>query len=365
MNIDKLIMENSHRYCIIMAGGLGNHFWPLSRYDQPKQFMDLMGTGESMLQSTYSRMQQICPKENIIIVTSGVMAERVEMQILGLKPHQLLNEPNRRNTAPCIAYAASVINSRDPNASIVVVPSDHAIFGDKNYVSDIEKAFELVERHDWIVTLGARPTTPNTKYGYIQYDERKRIDAGCNLYPVVTFTEKPPIEMATQFIASGEFFWNAGIFVWSLPVLMEAYKKYLPAVADSFFTLTEDTPQEQIENAYAACESVSIDSGIMEKAENVHVMEASFGWSDVETWEALYDTCPKDKDDNVVVSGNVLGYETRNCIVHMPKNQTVVLQGLDGYVVAGNTQNLIICRRDQVHRSVKFASDVELKNMKK
>lgn len=365
MDIEKLIMENNHRYCIIMAGGLGNHFWPMSRYDKPKQFIDLMGTGESMLQATYSRMQQICPKDNIIIVTSGSMAERVSMQIMGLKPYQLLCEPARRNTAPCIAYAASIIYERDPHASVVVVPSDHAIFGDKNYLGDLNKAFELVERHNWIITMGARPTSPNTKYGYIQFDERRKADADAALYPVVTFTEKPPVEMATQFIASGEFFWNAGIFVWSLSVLMEAYRQYLPAVAELFFELKENSTVEQLENVYASCESVSVDTGIMERADNVHVMEASFGWSDVETWEALYDTCSKDEKNNVVVSGNVFAYDTENCIVHMPQNKTIVLQGLDGYVVAGNTNYIFVCKRDQVHRAVKFASDVELRNEKR
>lgn len=356
---------NRNSYCIIMAGGLGSRFWPMSRLDNPKQFIDLLGTGETMLQSTFHRLEKVCPRENIIIVTSGTLAERVHSQLPDLEDYQVLSEPNRRNTAPCIAYAASVINQMNPDANIVVTPSDHAIFGDEKYVENITEALRLVNEHDWIITMGAQPTNPNTKYGYIQFGDELSDESQSRLHPVITFTEKPPLDMATQFIASGEFLWNAGIFVWRLPVLMEAYRQFLPSVAESFFRLTTQTPQAELENVYSACESVSVDFGIMEKAENVHVMEASFGWSDVETWDALYETCSKDSQGNVLVSGNIFTYDVKNTIVHMPANKTVILQGLDGYIVTGNTNSIMVCRRDQTHRTLKFSSDVELRHQLK
>lgn len=360
-------MNQNDNYCIIMAGGLGSRFWPMSRLDNPKQFLDLLGTGETMIQSTFHRMEQVCPRDNIIIVTSGTMAGKIHRQIPGLKDYQVLSEPNRRNTAPCIAYAASVINQMNPEANIVVTPSDHAIFGNEKYIANISDALQMVNDHDWIITMGAHPTSPNTKYGYIQFSDEESVENHKDLHPVITFTEKPPLDMASQFIASGEFLWNAGIFVWRMPVLLEAYRRYLPSVAESFFKLTPQTKQADLENIYSSCESVSVDFGIMEKAENVHVMEAAFGWSDVETWEALYDTCPKDPHGNVLASGNIFTYDVKNTIIHMPKNKNVVVQGLDGYVITGNADTIMICRRDQTHRTLKFASDleIELKKQKK
>lgn len=352
---------NENTYCIIMAGGLGSRFWPMSHLDRPKQFIDLMGTGSTMLQSTFSRMEKICPRENIIIVTSGSMEEMVIRQIPHLKKYQVLTEPMRRNTAPCVAYAASIIYKKNPNANIVVTPSDHAIFQEDKYIDDINKAINITSKNDWIITIGARPTSPNSKYGYIQFDESKPLSTDVPLYPVITFTEKPPVEMAAQFIASGEFFWNAGIFIWRLPILMEAYRQYLPTVADSFFNLSVSTASDVLHQVYSSCESISVDTGIMEKADNVHVMEASFDWSDIETWEALYESSKKDENNNAIVSGNVFTYDSKNCIVHIPHNKSVVLQGLDGYIVTGNTNLVMICKRDQAHRTLKFASDVDLR----
>ena len=359
------MMLNKHTWCVIMAGGIGSRFWPVSRIDNPKQFIDVTGVGRSMLQLTFSRFEKLCPRQNIVIVTGEQYADRVREQIPGLLPYQVLAEPLRRNTAPCIAYAASVISQIDPEATLIVTPSDHAIFHEEKFIADLQQAVQTVAMHDWIITLGAQPVRPDTSYGYIQFRDEPSLPLAKNLHPVVTFTEKPPVEMARQFIASGEFFWNAGIFVWQLPVLRKAYQTFLPQMADAFFSLGLGTPWEELEQVYSQCEGVSVDNGIMEKADNVHVMAASFGWSDVETWESLHDVFRRDKADNAVVNGEVLAYDTRNCVVVLPKGKTAVLEGLDGYIVAASDDTLMVCRRQSEEQIFKFASDVELKRLMK
>ena len=351
---------DKNTYCIIMAGGIGSRFWPMSQADNPKQFLDILNIGQSMLQTTFRRFEAVCPRENILVVTGSEYVNHVHEQIPGLAPWQVLGEPVRRNTAPCVAYAASVIAALNPEANIVVSPSDHAIFGEQGFVSDIGQALAITREHDQIVTLGVRPTSPNTNYGYIQFAEEASLPDSGKLHKVITFTEKPPLDVAKTFLATGEFFWNSGIFVWRLPVLMEAYRQYLPAVAQNFFTLTCDTKPAQVADVYSQSEAISVDFGIMEKASNVRVLEASFGWSDVESWETLYTTLPPDSNGNCIVSGNVFAYDMKDTIVHVPANRTMVLQGLDGYIVAGDRDTLLVCRRDQEDRIVKFASDVEI-----
>ena len=346
-----------------MAGGIGSRFWPVSRTDNPKQFIDVMGTGLSMLQMTFARFENICRRQNIVIVTGEQYADRVREQIPGLLPYQVLAEPLRRNTAPCVAYAAAVISQIDPEATLVVSPSDHAIFHEDRFVDDIRQAVETVSEREWIIILGAQPTRPDTGYGYIQFNDEPSLPNARNLHKVITFTEKPPVEMARQFIASGEFYWNAGIFVWQLSVLRHAYEQYLPSVADSFFALGLGTPWPELERVYSLCESVSVDSGIMEKANNVHVLSASFGWSDVETWDTLYGVAPHDSSDNAVASGELFSYNTRNCMVYVPHDKTVVLDGLDGYIVAEGEGILLICRRKNEDMLFKYSSDVELRKL--
>ena len=340
-----------------MAGGTGSRFWPMSQADNPKQFLDILNIGQSMLQTTFHRFETVCPRENIVIVTGREYVHHVHEQIPGLAPWQVLGEPIRRNTAPCIAYAASVIGAVNPDANIVVSPSDHAIFGVHDFTSDIELALSITRENDSIVTLGVRPTAPNTNYGYIQFTEENE---ALKLHKVKTFTEKPPLEVAKAFLATGEFFWNSGIFVWRLPTLMEAYRQFLPNVAETFFTLTSETKPADVDFIYSQSEAISVDFGIMEKASNVHVLEATFGWSDVESWETLYTTLPPGTNGNCIVSGNVFAYDVKDTIVHVPSYRTLVLQGLDGYIVAGDRDTLLVCRRDQEDRIVKFASDVEL-----
>ena len=348
-----------------MAGGYGSRFWPICKANNPKQFIDILGNGQSMLQATFQRFENICPRENIIIVTGELYADRVRQQIKGLASYQVLSEPTRRNTAPCIAYAASVIYHLNPKANIIVTPSDHAIFGQENFERDINQALALTEKSDHIVTIGVRPTNPNTKYGYIQFAEEPAFPKADNIHKILTFTEKPPVEMARQFIATGEFFWNAGIFIWRLSTLRRAYRTYLPNIAKSYFSLRSDTPAIEVDRIYSLSEAISVDFGIMEHADNVYVLEASFGWSDVESWDSLYDTCRRDSDGNSLISGNVFAYDVHNTIVHLPSNRTVILQGLADYIVAGDENTLLVCRRDQEERLAKFASDVELAELTK
>ena len=357
------MMLNKHTWCIIMAGGIGSRFWPISRTDNPKQFIDVMGIGRSMLQMTFARYEKLCPRQNIVIVTGEAYTDRVREQVPGLLPYQVLAEPLRRNTAPCIAYAASVISQLDPDATIIVSPSDHAIFREEKFLADLRQAVQTVAMHDWIITLGAQPVRPDTSYGYIQFDEKPSLPRAHNLHKVVTFTEKPPIEMARQFIASGEFFWNAGILVWTLPVLREAYKKHLPLVSDAFFGLGLGTSWEELERVYSQCEAISIDNGIMEKADNVHVMAASFGWSDVETWDSLYGVFRHDSKANAIINGNAFIYDSRNNLVIVPDGKNVILEGLDGYIVAASDTTLMVCRRMSEEMVFRFSSDVELKKL--
>ena len=349
---------NNNTYCIIMAGGYGSRFWPICKDDSPKQFIDILGTGQSLLQSTFKRFECICPRENIIIVTNRVYVDRVREQIGGLLPYQVLGEPTRRNTAPCVAYAASVIYDINPEANVIVTPSDHAIFGMEHFIHDLELALQVTESHDCILTVGVRPTNPNVKYGYIQFSEEMVDPRVTNLHKVITFTEKPPVEMARQFIATGEFFWNAGIFVWRMPTLRKAYESFLPSIAKNYFALKVTTPQAELDNVYALSESISVDFGIMEHADNVYVMEASFGWSDVESWNSLYGVVQHDASENAVVTGRTFLYDVKNTVVHAPSNRTVVLQGLDGYIVAANEDTILVCRRDNEDCIVKYASDV-------
>lgn len=360
-------MTDKHLWVIIMAGGLGSRFWPISNTDCPKQFIDITGVGRSMLKLTVERFEKLCSLEHIVIVTGEAYVDRVHQQVPGLAEWQVIGEPMRRNTAPCVACAAAVIARRDPDATVIVSPADHAIFRQERFFADLRQAVQTATEHRWIVTLGAQPTRPDTSYGYIQFREPSAANNTLpdNLFEVVTFTEKPPVEMARQFIASGEFFWNTGLLVWTLPVLQEAYRKYLPALWEAFFNQPPATTHASLEEVYSQCESVSIDHGIMEKADGVYVLAASFGWSDVETWGSLYDVFRHDQNGNTVLGGNVFIYDTHNCMVALPNDpgKTVVLEGLDGYIVAASDDTLMVCRRSSEEKIFKFANDVELKQL--
>ena len=349
-----------------MAGGLGSRFWPISTEDTPKQLIDVMGNGQSMLQTTFDRFTQICMHDHIVVVTGEQYYDKVREQLPNLEPWQVLAEPMRRNTAPCIAYAAAIVRERDAEATVIVSPSDHAIFRQDLFVADLKQAVAAAAHNDWIITLGVQPTHPDTSYGYIQFRETPSMPDCDNLHPVVTFTEKPPVEIARQMIASGEFFWNTGLLVWRLPVLLDAYRHYLPDVADLFFRLGSRSHPDDVEYVYSQSEAVSIDHGIMEKADNVHVLAASFGWSDVETWNTLYDASRHDANGNAILGNdNIFFYNTHNCVIAMPNEsgKSIVVEGLDGYIVAADSNTLMICRRSSEDLVFKFASDVELKKL--
>lgn len=347
-----------------MAGGTGSRFWPLCDANHAKQFIDLMGTGETMLQSTFRHYSAVCARENIIIVTTATMEKQVREQLPHLEPYQVLCEPQRRNTAPCVAYAASVIDAINPHANVIVAPSDHAIFDEDSFQRDIAEAVSIADSHDWIVTLGAQPTNPNTKYGYIQFNPIAASQQTCHLHKVVTFTEKPPVEMAAKFISSGEFLWNSGIFIWNLAVLKKAYHDFLPAIAESYQGLQYDTPREALIKIYEATDAISVDYGIMEKATNVYCLKATFGWSDVETWDSLYGVLPKDKRGNAVASGKALFYDSKNTMVHLPEGRLAIVKGLDDYLISVSDGMILVCPRKDDDMLIRFAGDVAVEKSK-
>ena len=352
---------NKNNYCIIMAGGLGGRFWPMSTPSCPKQFLDILGMGETMLQTTVKRFEQVCPKENIFVVTGLPYRDLVKQQIPYMQDYQIICEPARRNTAPCVAYAGVMIKEINPDANIIVTPSDHAIFDEEKFNAIIEEALLISEQHDWIITLGIAPTAPNTKYGYIQFDEVASLPNHDRLHKVVTFTEKPPFDMAQQFLRSGDFLWNSGIFIWNIRTMEKSFNTYLPELYDTFRHVSKLTPYSTIEHIYSLSQSISIDYGVIEKASNVHVIISDFGWSDVETWASLYETHKKDEDGNAISGENVITYDVKNSVIHVPRHKKVVLQGLENCIVAESDEVLMICNRNCEHRIFKFASDMEMK----
>lgn len=353
---------NKNNFCVIMAGGIGSRFWPMSRTSQPKQFIDILGSGETLIQQTFKRFERVCPSENIYIVTNEIYREQIKKQIPHINDEQIVCEPARRNTAPCIAYANYKIHKINPDANIIVAPSDHIILKEDEFVEVISKALEATIENDWLVTLGITPSRPDTGYGYIQFNENTGWEKDERLKKVKTFTEKPVLEMAKSFIESGDFLWNAGIFVWSLKSIMKAFEQHLPEV-DSIFKEgipNYNTKNEEIfiKNAYTVCKNISIDYGVMEKADNVYVLISDFGWSDLGTWGSLYETRNKDVNSNTIVGKNVMTYDTKNCIVNMPKDKLVVLQGLDDYIVVEDNNILLICKKGEEQQIRQFVADV-------
>ncbi len=355
---------NKNTYCVIMAGGVGSRFWPLSRSAYPKQFIDILGTGETLIQQTYERFTQIVPEENILIVTNDKYRQMVQEQLPDLYNSQLLLEPARRNTAPCLAYACNKIFDLNPDANVIVAPSDHIITKENNFLNTVQEALDTAAENDWILTLGIKPLRPETDYGYIQFDDSHRCCKNKNIYKVKTFIEKPNREMAAQFIDSGEFLWNSGIFVSSLKTWLDALKNHLPVVHSTFDAgrgrYNTSGESSFVRSAYTVCKNISIDYGIMEKADNVYVYVSTFGWSDLGTWDALYNSMDKDKAENCVVGRQVKMYDTKNCLVKIPDNKLVVLQGLSDYIVAEDSDALLICRRDKESMIRKFINDIKL-----
>ena len=348
-----------------MAGGVGSRFWPLSRQAKPKQFLDILGTGRTLIQQTFDRFSQFIPKENILVVTNVNYKELVRSQLPQLKDEQILLEPLRRSTAPCVAYATHKIKMKNPDANFVVAPSDHLIIKEEEFIRQIKNGLEFVEGNNALLTLGIKPNRAETGYGYIQVDNKVDFNGLDNLHKVKTFTEKPDMEMAKIFVDSGEFFWNSGIFLWSMSSILEALDTHLDGVSSLFknghkLYNTEDEVHF-INKTYSECQGISVDYGIMEKAQNVFVLTADFGWTDLGTWGSLYDNKDKDENGNVISGENVLLYDTKNCILNLSGEKVAVLHGLDGYIVAESNDTLMICRREDEQLIKQFVIDVRIK----
>ena len=335
-------MKDSHRYCVIMCGGIGSRFWPYSRTDNPKQFIDFLGTGRSLLQMSYDRILSVVPRENIIILTNSQYRDKVKAQLPDLEEHQILAEPARRNTAPCIAWAAYHIAARDPEASMIVTPSDHLITREAEFERSVRAGFDFVEQNDALLTLGITPVRPETGYGYIQVGEGIEGD----IHKVKTFTEKPSLELAETFLRTGEFFWNSGIFLWRASSIMKALAEHAPDITavfdagrDTFGTADETA---FVNDAFPSCLSISIDYAVMEKASNVYVQTVSFGWNDLGTWSALWDNSPKNREGNVTQGCRVLAYNSTGNIFAVKDDKLIVVDGLKDFIVADAGDVLLV-----------------------
>jgi len=345
---------SNNNYCVIMAGGVGARFWPMSRTMRPKQFIDILGTGETLIQQTFRRLTSICPPENIFVVTHDLYCELVQEQLPDIVPDHVLCEPVRRNTAPCIAYACHKIAKLNPDANIVVAPSDHIILREEIFTETLRKALEAASANDWLITLGIMPSRPDTGYGYIQFDDSRSFGPEGIVRKVKTFTEKPHYDLAVSFLQSGDFLWNSGIFIWSLRSILNAFSTHLADVnsifrdgQSAYFTPLEN---DYIKTAYTICTSISIDYGVMEKADNVYVIPSDFGWSDLGTWGSLFEARTKNQDNNAIVGNSVITSGTRNCIITLPDEKVAMIQGLDDYIVVDENDILLICRRsDEQH----------------
>ena len=343
-----------------MCGGVGSRFWPYSRAERPKQFIDFFGTGRSLLQMSYDRIKGIVPDENILVVTNEVYAPQVLEHLPGLKKEQMLLEPARRNTAPCIAWAAWHIKARNPHASIMVAPSDHLILKEDEFRKNILSGFEFVEKHDALLTLGIKPNRPETGYGYIQVGN---ISDTPGISKVKTFTEKPNLELAKVFIATGEFFWNSGMFLWSVDSIINAIRNNAPDIAEQFDTMEKDfgtlREMESIKNYFESCPNISIDFAVMEKAPNVYVQCVNFGWNDLGTWSVLHDYSPKNRDGNVTQNCKALLYDCKDNMIAVKRDKLVVASGLKDYIVADADDVLLICPKCEEQRIRQYVNDVK------
>ncbi len=351
---------NEHHYAVIMAGGIGSRFWPMSRQNFPKQFLDILHTGHTLVQSTFERLTDFIPPENIYVVTSNEYLKICRQQLPKISPENILGEPSRKNTAPCIAYISFKLMQKDPKASLIVAPADHMILDRIAFKKVCLEALSFVNKHNALVTLGITPLHPNTGYGYIQREPQSVTD---NVYKVKTFTEKPNLELARTFLASGDFLWNAGIFVWQVKNVIKAFENFLPEMYDVFVAEKDafNTPDEKkaLEHIYPLCTTISIDFGIMEKANNVYVIPASFGWSDLGTWNSAYDNLEKDYLGNAIAGENVMIIDARDCIVHSGgTRKLLVLQGMQDFIIVDTNDVLLICKRSKEQEIKDYVAEV-------
>jgi mannose-1-phosphate guanylyltransferase len=353
-------MSSKHNYVAIMAGGVGSRFWPMSRTNYPKQFLDILNTGKTLLQQTYERYKRLVPEKNIFIITAAEYVPIVKKQLPQVEAENILGEPSRKNTAACVAYISFKLLKIDPLANLVVAPSDHLVLETEEFINTAKKGLDFVNHINAFVTLGIKPTHPNTGYGYIQHETTA---AAPEIYKVKTFTEKPNAELAKTFIASGDFLWNAGIFIWKIKNIITAFEKYLPEMYEVFFAEKDkfNTPEEAaaLEEIYPQCTNISIDFGIMEKADNVYIIPASFGWSDLGTWNSAWENMEKDYFGNAVGGKNVVIIDATKCMVHAPDNKLLVLQGLDDFIVVDTKEALLICKREKEQEIKEFVAEIK------
>ena len=347
-------------HLVIMAGGIGSRFWPMSTDECPKQFIDVLGVGRSLLQLTMDRFSGVVDAENIWVVTNGRYADMVKEQLPGIPSNHVLCEPCRRNTAPCIAYVSWRIKSQDAKANIVVTPSDHVVTNVEEFRRVIKHCLNFTEDNDAIVTLGMKPTRPETGYGYIQADLSQSSVRNKEIFRVDSFKEKPDLSRAKEYIKDKSYFWNAGIFIWNVTTIVNAFRIFQPTLSKIFEGMQDvfgtDKEQEIIDKRYPECQNISVDYAIMEKVEEIFVCPSDFGWSDLGTWGALLMQTKRDLYGNSVIGENVQLYETKNCIVHTLQNKKVVIQGLDGYIVAEQDGKLLICKLSEEQRIKDFKS---------
>ena len=349
-------MKNN-RYCVIMAGGMGKRFWPMSRQNHPKQFLDILGTGRSFIRHTFERFVNIVPIENFVVVTNRRYKELVMQHLPEINEEQILCEPIGRNTAPCIAYASYMLRRKNPDAEMIVTPADHLILNEVEFAKVIESSLEFIQYRNALMTIGIEPTRPETGYGYIQRSDSEEI---CK---VKCFTEKPIRELAEAFLECGEFLWNSGIFIWKVRDIIEAFEKYLPDHAALFSSVEElfgtARESEAIEKVFSECRSISIDYGVMEKADNVYVHSGDFGWSDVGTWGSVYQNSRKDKYANVLSSDNVKVFNTRGSLITVTKDKAAVVSGLKDYIVVDTPDVLLICPSSEEQNISSFIEELK------
>lgn len=344
-----------------MAGGIGSRFWPMSTQKFPKQFHDILGTGRTMIQQTFDRIKQTVPVENIFVITNTEYAELSHQQLPELPIENIVGEPMMKNTAACNIYMVNKIADLNPDANVIVLPADHLILKENAFLEKVNQAFDFASKNDVLITLGITPTRPDTGYGYIQFSEKKDSD----FYKVKTFTEKPNLEIAKSFIETGDFLWNAGIFIWNVKSIQKAFAEYLPEMTQEFVSCEYNSDREIIciETIYPKVEKISIDNGILEKAKNVYVIPADLGWSDLGTWTSVYENSEKNEENNSIDSKTVLTYNSKNNVVRIKKGKAAIIDGLEDYIVVDTEKALLICPRDNDQLIKNYVLD--LKNFKK
>jgi mannose-1-phosphate guanylyltransferase len=357
-----MIKENN--YGIIMAGGIGSRFWPMSTPQKPKQFLDILGLGKTLIQMTYERLCLISPKENIYILTNISYVDLILEQLPQLNRNQILTEPQRKNTAPCIAYAAKKIATLNKNAVLVIAPSDHLILKDNLFVENINTAINKANENE-LVTLGIKPTRPDTGYGYIEFDKSSDLN---NVKMVKQFREKPNLELAKEFVSSGNFYWNSGIFIWKAETILNSLKEFSPNLYQLFTEKSDlyntDDEQNYINTCFEKCEDVSIDYAIMEKAKNVSVVLATFDWSDLGTWGSLHNHIPLDENNNAVVGENVCMINSSNCLINLPNNKLAIIEGLNNHIIVESDNMLMILSKENEQDLKKYLPLAEAKSPK-